>query len=430
MSATYGAAGALTRIFEPPAGLVLTAVRVARRRRLGLSAVALALAFVLGVTYLVFGALDMDPTAETYTVKVHLAQSGGLLPGQDVTLRGVPVGRVASIDLTADGLVAIASIDAARRIPASGEVRVSGLSPAGEQYLDFRPNTDDAPYLSDGDQIAIDRTSSPTQLYQLLGDLDDTLAQIDPAKLAAVIDELGIGPQGPRKLVDIVDGGVFLLSTMDTVLPQTVSLLRDSRTVLTTLGDMSPGLRAAAGDAEAVFTGIEAKDGGFRTLLGTGPGAMHSVDALIADNSPTMVQLLGNLATVAQLAYVRVPAFHEFFFPTFRDGSTLEAISTVFHDGGLWGLVNIYPRYACDYPLPRSAPSQPNFPEPHLYTYCANNDPSVLIRGARNAPRPADDDTAGPPQGVDPDARSSQTPTGPFTLPLPYGGPEPSTQPR
>nr|WP_245545806.1 MlaD family protein [Nocardia higoensis] len=415
--------GPIGRLLEQPARVVVGAVAAGVRHRLGLSAAALAVTLVLSTGYLVFGALGVDPAAQRYTVRVHLADSGGLLPGQNVTLRGVPVGRVEALELAPGGLVAVAGIAAEYRIPAGGTVRVSGLSPAGEQYLDFRPDSDDGPFLADGAVVTQDDTATPVPFYQVLGDLDAMLAQVDPDRLAAVVAELGVGPEGPRKLTEIIDGGVFLLATLDGVLPQTMSLLRDSRTVLTELGALAPGLGEAARSAEIVMRDVEAADGGLRTLLDTGPGALEALDAMIADNSPTMVQLLGNLATVSRLAYVRIPALQEFFFPTFRDGSTLAAISTVFHDGGLWGLVNIYPRYACDYRHQRGVPTQPDFPEPYLSTYCENDDPSVLIRGARNAPRPPGDDTAGPPPGAAPDARSSPSPIGEQTIPLPFGGP-------
>jgi hypothetical protein len=151
---------------------------------------------------------------------------------------------------------------------------------------------------------------------------------------------------------------------------------------------------------------------------------MRSLDALIAENSPTMVQLLGNLTTVAQMAHVRVPALEEFFFPTERDGSTLDGLMTTFRDDGIWALVNIYPRYSCDYELPQRPPTIADFPEPFLYTYCDNPDPSTLVRGARNAPRPAGEEgAAAAPPGADPLRTSDPTPVGPHTVPLDYGGP-------
>ncbi|CAJ1510718.1 MlaD family protein [[Mycobacterium] burgundiense] len=399
-------------------------LRYLRDRRLGLSAGALALMLVVGVAYLLFGTLQIDPGRSDKIVRVQLAETGGLLPGQDVTLRGVPVGRVRSIDLTDDGVVAIAALRPDTEIPVDSVVRVSALSPAGEQYLDFRADTSAGPYLIDGSEIGSARTQTPVTLATLLGNLDGTLKQVEPDQLAAVLDELRVGPQGAHKLAAILDGGALLVSTLDSVLPQTVSLLNTSKVMLSTVRDVSPGLVATSADLSAILGGVQRMDGGYRTLLDRGPETMQSLDDLIADNSPTMVQLLGNLTTVSQLTYLRVPALQAFFFPENRDGSALEALGSTFRDGGVWGAVSLYQRYSCDYNLPHAPPSVADHPEPYLYTYCPNPDPKYLVRGARNAPRPADDDTAGPPPGADPLRRADPTPKGPYTIPTPYAGPD------
>lgn len=403
---------------------VLSVLRYAAQRRLGLSACALAVMFAVGVTYLVFGTLRIDPTRTDRLVRVHLEETGGLLPGQDVTLRGVPVGRVRSIDLTAEGVTVLVALDPDTEIPTDASVRVSALSPAGEQYLDFRADRNDGPYLADGDIVDSSRTSTPVPLATLLGDLDGTLQQIEPDTLRAVLDELRMGPQGPQKLEAILDGGAFLVSTLDSVLPQTVSLLNTSKVVLGTVRDVAPGLETTSNNLAGILDGVQNMDGGYRTLLDRGPRTMARIDDLIADNSPTMVQLLGNLTTVSQLMHVRVPALEEFFFPQYRKGSALEALGSTFRDGGVWGAVSLYQRYSCDYNLPKSPPTVTDFPEPYLYTYCPNPDPKYLVRGARNAPRPPGDDTAGPPPGANPLQQADPTPKGPLTIPTPYGGPD------
>jgi virulence factor Mce-like protein len=416
---SYYATGPLE---SPARGLVNTVRRLIDHRLL-LSVGALALTFILGLTYLVFGVFQVNPTEKAMTVRVNLALSGGLLPNQDVTLRGVPIGRVKAVELSDDGVVAVASIDADTRIPAAGEVRVAGLSPAGEQYLDFRPTTDAGPYLADGSEIEADQTSTPVPMANLLGDLDGMLAQIDPKKVETITRELGVGPEGPEKLESIITGGTFLISTLDSVLPQTVSMLNSSKVVLGTLSEMSPGLQRTSQNLSGTLDGVAAMDGGFRTFIDQTPATLSAMDTLIADNSPTMVQLLGNLTTVAQMTYLRVPALQEFFFPQYRDGSTLDAIANIMRDGGIWASVNIYPRKACNYDLPRRPGWLADFSEPYLYTYCEDDDPANLVRGAANAPRPPGDTGAGPPPGVDPLAQASPTPIGPESMPLPYAGP-------
>lgn len=394
-----------------------------RKHRLALAGASLVLILLGGSTYLVLGTLRIDPTKTMIRIRVPLAESGGLLPNQDVTLRGVPIGRVESVDLADGGVTAVARVDERFQIPVDSAVTVSGLSPAGEQYLDFRPAGEGGPYLADGSSVSTDRTSTPITLADLLANADGALTQLDPAKLATIRKEVGVSWEGPDKLADLLEGGTFLISSLDGVLPETVRLLKSTRVSLSTVVDVTPGLTATGGQLGSVFAGVRTMDGGFRRLLDVTPKSLTSVNNLFDDNSETMVQLLGNLATVAQLSYVRVPALNALFPGPEVRGSLLENMATILRDGATWIIADLYPRYNCDYAGPRGAPSAADYPEPRLYSYCADQEPSVLVRGARNAPRPAGDDTAGPPPGFDPNATTDPTPSGRWTIPTPYGGP-------
>jgi hypothetical protein len=161
---------------------------------------------------------------------------------------------------------------------------------------------------------------------------------------------------------------------------------------------------------------------GYRRLTQQTPRTLSAVDNLFADNSDTMVQLLGSMATMSQLFYLRVPALNA-LFPDYR-GSVLDAVTSAFHDGGVWATADLYPRYVCDYGTPAHASSAADYYEPFMYTYCRDDDPAVSIRGAKNAPRPGGDDTAGPPPGANLGQRTDPTPRGRYTIPTPYGGPQ------
>jgi virulence factor Mce-like protein len=411
-----------TNPLEWSARLIVVSVRTLTRRRVAVSVGGLVLTMLAATTYIVVGSLGINPARSMIAVRVFLPESGGLLPNQDVTLRGVPIGRVESVNFSGTGVVALAAIDAGVRVPRNSLVRVSGLSPAGEQYLDFRPVNDRGSALTDGSVVGENQTAVPVSLPRLLADGDGLLAQLDPRKLAVITDELRVGHQGPQKLAALLDGGAFLISTLDSVLPQTVSVLRTSRTVLTTLADVSPGLDHTSQNLQDILRGVNAMDGGVRRLLDHGSAPLTALDAIFSDNSDTMDQLLGNLTTVAQVSYAHIPALQALLAAP--RPSALDALRSIIHEGAFWAIADIYPRYSCDYNLPRRPPTVPDFPEPYLYTYCANPDPSVLIRGARNAPRPPGDDTAGPPAGYDPLAQTDPTPVGPNTMPTPYGGPQ------
>lgn len=400
---------------------IVTVVRAGHRRRAWLSAGALILTLVVATGYLLFGALQVNPFASSYRVTVQLPESAGLLPNQNVTLRGVPVGRVERLDITPKGVNAVVNIRSTAAIPISADVRVSGLSPAGEQYIDFAAQSDAGPFLSNGAVIEYGHATVPVSLAQLLANADGALAQVDTDKLELIKSELSLSHAGPQKLADIIDGGTFLLSTLDSVLPETSSILRTSRVVFTLAADKNAGLEVAANNLDQTFAGINKMREGYRTLTNQAPGALNSVDNIFADNSDTMVQLLGNLTTTSQLLYYRVPALNA-LFPDYRT-SMLDALGSAMHDRGLWVTGDLYPRYSCDYGTPRRPPSSADFPEPFMYTYCRDDHPGVLVRGAKNAPRPAGDDTAGPPPGADLGRTTDPTPRGRYSIPTPYGGP-------
>ncbi|WP_061555978.1 MlaD family protein [Mycobacterium simiae] len=403
------------------ASAVVRAVRAAHRQQVWLSVAGLVLTLVVGSAYLLIGALRVTPFASSYRVTVQLPDSGGLLPNQDVSLRGVRIGRVESLQITPTGVNAIATITSQVRIPANSVVHVSALSPAGEQYINFEADSDAGPYLHDGSRIGLDHATVPVSLARLLGDADGLLSQVDPRKIELIKKELSLGKEGPSKLASIVDGGTFLLSTLDSVLPETTSIIKTSRVVLTLASDKNAGLAATATELDHTLSGIARMQAGYRRLTAQTPRTLAAIDNLFSDNSDTMVQLLGSMATLSQLLYLRVPALNA-LFPDYR-GSVLDAVASAFHDHGVWAIADLYPRYVCDYGTPAHAPSAADYYEPFMYTYCRDDDPAVSIRGAKNAPRPAGDDTAGPPPGADLGRRTDPTPKGRLTIPTPYGGP-------
>lgn len=168
------------------ANLVVRAVRTGHRQQVWLSVAGLVLILVVATVYLLIGALRVTPFASSYRVTVQLPESGGLLPNQDVALRGVRIGRIESLQITDNGVNAVAAITSKVRIPANSVAHVSALSPAGEQFINFEAASDAGPYMHDGSFITSERTTVPVSLAQLLGDADGLLAQVNPRKIELI----------------------------------------------------------------------------------------------------------------------------------------------------------------------------------------------------------------------------------------------------
>ncbi|MBB4856693.1 ABC-type transporter Mla subunit MlaD, partial [Mycobacteroides chelonae] len=101
------------------ANALVGTVRAGHRNKMVLSGIALGTVLLVAIAYLAVGALRVSPFSGTYRVTVQLPESGGLLPNQDVALRGVKIGTVQSLAITPQGVDAVAEIQSKYSIPAA-----------------------------------------------------------------------------------------------------------------------------------------------------------------------------------------------------------------------------------------------------------------------------------------------------------------------
>ena len=149
---------------------------------------------LLGVSFVGarYAQLDRLVTDESYAVTAHFPDSGGIFVGAEVTYRGVGVGRVSDMQLTAEGVDVVLDIgNEDDDIPSDVIAVVANRSAVGEQYVDLQPRRTSGPYLQAGDVIARERTVTPIRVETVLLNLDRLVNSVDRRELAVVIDELG-----------------------------------------------------------------------------------------------------------------------------------------------------------------------------------------------------------------------------------------------
>ncbi|MFF0491908.1 MCE family protein [Nocardia sp. NPDC004068] len=370
------------------------------RNRVALANFSLLVVLVLGAGYLGTYVLRYQPIPHTYRVTVELATSGGLAAGNDVTFRGLRVGRVSEVRISGDGIAAVAEIDDAARIPVGGTVAVGRLSAAGEQYLDFRPESDSAPYLSDGAVVDRSRSSSPVTVQSVLGNLSEFIAGLNPDRLDVIVDELDKAlAGGPDRLRNVIAGLSRATAGLGDLLPQTEKLLEHLEVIAETTSHAQPDLGTLTAAGSALFEQAEAADQEVRHLLEQGPGQLRLFGDFLTSNQDPITRLVTNFVAITKAAKLRQPAI-EALFPALREGS--EALGIPAHDGAYNTLVDIWPRPTCDYPatplIPTLATTDTRV---RLYNYCVTDNPALLVRGAANAPRPdVPDNGATAPPGV------------------------------
>ncbi|MFC8047039.1 MlaD family protein [Nocardia sp. NPDC057353] len=379
------------------------------RNKLVLSGIGLVLVLIAGATYLAVGVMRVNPLRSEYTVTVYLDRSGGLQPGNDVTLRGFRIGKVDDIALTDRGqlIAATATIDSEYPIPVDTAISVQALSGAGEQYIDFRPATDSGPYLADGAEIRFDpeRIKTPTPVWQVLDNASALISQVDPQKFGVILRELDIAlSAGPDQLRGMVNGLSLAAAGLDSLLPQTTNLIANLQTIAATTANAQPDLATLTANSGELFTQFNNADAELKALLDQSPQYFSDLGAVLSDTTDPITALATNFVAITRGAQLRTPALSA-LFPSLAVG--LDALGVPAHDGEFHTIVDIWPRPTCYY--------QSSYLKPEIiaddtlprWNYCVNPPPGQQIRGAANAPRPdVPNNGAYIPPGVDPNERT------------------------
>ncbi|MBF6356727.1 MCE family protein [Nocardia higoensis] len=374
-----------------------------------LSALGLLLILVVGASYLAVAVMRFNPLRSEYSVTVKLDRSGGLQPGNDVTLRGFRVGKVDSIELIDRGqaIAAVARIDSDYEIPVDTMVSVQALSGAGEQYIDFRPDTEDGPYLGDGDVIEFDaeRVKTPTPIWSVLDNSSALISQIDPDKFSVILDELDIALSGgPDQLRGLVNGISLATAGLDSLLPQTTNLITNLRTIAATTSQAQPDLATLTANSGMLFEQFNNANAEVQRVLDQAPDQLARLGAVLDTTTDPMTGLVTNFVAITRAAQLRLPALRA-LFPSLAAG--VEALGVPAVNGEFRAMIDIWPRPFCTYDTEVYRNEVVQDGAIPKWNYCVNPPPGQQIRGAANAPRPdVPNNGAQMPPGVDPHERT------------------------
>ena len=273
-------------------------------RRTKLQLLVFAIITLLGVSYVgaKYAKLTRFVHDPSYTVVVHLANSGGLFAGGEVTYRGVEIGRVDKLQLTSSGVDAYLDIENKYdSIPSDTLAVVGNRSAVGEQYIELQPQTDAKPYLENNSQIAVTDTRTPLPTEKLLADISNTVSSVDQKSLSTTIDSLGKAFAGTgNDLQRLIDTGTSFIQAANDNFDTTTSLIRDSNTVLRTQVDQTSAIKTFAQQLSLFSQTLAGANPDIKRLIDSGSTAAVQLRTFLQDNQVELGDLLNNLVTTGR----------------------------------------------------------------------------------------------------------------------------------
>lgn len=334
-------------------------------------------------------------------VALEMTDAAGLYPRANVLYRGVEVGQIREMEMTATGARATMLLDTDAEIPADATAHVGAMSAVGEMIVDLVPQEgtggEDGAVLADGDVIGADRVVPPTSVAETVDMLSETLDSIGPERLSSLVDEasLAVGGAG-GDLSASIDAITRLSREAGADREQWAALLRRSAPLLEAQAASSPDVRQWAAAVDRTAADLAAADPQLRGVIEGAPAAAGETIMLFQELRPTWPLLLSNLVTVEQVAAVYTPSIEQILvlFPAMMDSTQSAALPNMNDAMPAQNtfFVNSYndpPPCITGFlpPEERRSPTELDVPETPRDLYCkVPEDSPVAVRGARNMP--------------------------------------------
>jgi phospholipid/cholesterol/gamma-HCH transport system substrate-binding protein len=350
---------------------------------------ALVVVALLGVYFIAFDVIGWRIGAQPFTVTVDLPRGGGLYSDGFVTYRGVDVGRIARMSLSAGGTVATLAIDPGTVIPASSIAHVHELSVAGEQYLDLVPSSAHGPDLHAGSVIPENHTVVPVSVFQLLSDAGQLIGSIKSSEVRTITDALGSGFNDTgQALRTITVAGQHLIAALQAAQAATVTLINSGGSVLSTAQASSSSIISFSQSLATITAQLSTSNADITAVLENGVPTEQAVEQFVQSDGAALIQLIKQLDSLSDVAIAQQPAVMSLLqqLPAFVNN-----IANTASGGSV--AVNIYyntKNTVCPYlsgaqtPEPTAATGAPD-----LIRTCTLEAPDLLQRGAAEVPQPS-----------------------------------------
>lgn len=355
------------------------------------------------VTVLTVGAISLFylhlPAAVgigTYHVNANFLAGGGIYQNANVTYRGVTVGRVDSVGLATDGVVARMQLNSNTAIPDNVTATVKSVSAVGEQYIDLiPPESPSTNKLRNGATIEQQNTRVGQDIAGLLHEADTLVSSIGNSRLQDLLRETfkafnGSGPE----LARLIESSRLLIDEANANYGQTTQLIDQAGPFLEAQIRSGDNIRSLA-DGLARFTGeVNKADPQLRSTLKTVPGATEAANTAFTGIRPTFPVLAANLANVGRIGVIYSKSIEQalVIFPALIAALQTVAGGAPADEGAKLDFkidlqdpppcsTGFIPATSIRSPADETLRDLPS----DLYCKTAQNDPAV-VRGARNYP--------------------------------------------
>lgn len=256
------------------------------------------LALVAGVTLAVFQYDKLPFITDTRDYTAYFKESGGIKPGSHVRTSGMDVGQVTGVSL--EGPTVRVDFTAKKFVELGDrtEAAIKTETVLGAKMLELTTRGDGR--LSG--PIPVERTRSPYDLPEALGDLTTTISGLNTTQLSDALTTLADTlRETPGSLRPALEGTARLSETLNARDAQLRNLLANANNVTGVLGKRSEEIAGLIVNSNSLLSEVLQQRAALDALMGNLTAVSAQISGLVADNRAQLKPALDQLNGVLEI---------------------------------------------------------------------------------------------------------------------------------
>jgi len=224
--------------------------------------------------------------------KAYFAEAGGLRVGDAVQVSGLRVGEVSQVALDGNKVLVVFDVAKNIRLGDLTEAAIKTKSLLGAKILEVTPRGEG--HLAG--PIQVERTTSPYELPDALGDLTNTISGLNTSDLSAALQTLAETFQDtPPELKVAVQGVARFSQTLDERDAQLRSMLASANKVTGVLSDRTDEIVGLIADSNALLAQLQTESAALDQLSVHVSALSRQLSGFVDDNRTQLRPALDKL---------------------------------------------------------------------------------------------------------------------------------------
>lgn len=255
-----------------------------------IAAVGVTLTLVAVLAALNFDKLPFLNHSKHYSA--YFSEAGGLSPSAAVEVSGLQVGKVESIALDGPRVLVRFAVDDNIHLGDRTEAAIKTKSLLGSKVVDLTPRGSGRQV----DPIPLERTQSPYQLPDALGDLTATISGLNTDQLSKSLSVLSdTFKDTPPDLRAAVEGVARFADTLDQRDEQLRNLFTNANKVTGVLAERTDQIVGLIADTNALLIQMQSQSAALDQISGNIATAFRQIEGFIGENRDTLKPALEKL---------------------------------------------------------------------------------------------------------------------------------------